>query len=122
MQDETRGTNQLPQSDYIKKPEEDQPKREESPSRASSSFFSSFFSSFAGAEAPPEGVAPPAAGAAEATATGAALKASSMLTSPSAATRALTLTSSGVVPVALTTLFTLSSVIFCFNLWSSNAA
>src|SRR5512133_2064464 len=104
---------------------ENQPKRADSPSRASSSFFSSFFSSSFDEDAPPvadsagveEGV-----GEALDNATGAAFSASSMLTPPKAATNALTLTSSGDTPVDLITFFTLSSVISCFNLCNSKAA
>src|ERR687894_2860513 len=106
--------------------EETQPKREERPSRASSSFFSSSLGGASApppaAPAPPPAAGPAAAGAAAATATGAAFKASSICTSLNAATRAFTLTSSGVTPAAWTTFLTLSSVIFCFNLCSSKAA
>ena len=88
------------------------PNNDDNPSRASSSFFSLFSSSSASFFVGVSGeVAPVAEGAAAGVATviGAAFKAASISTSPSAATRALILTASGEEPVALITLVTLSS-------------
>jgi hypothetical protein len=78
------------------------PNNEDNPSRASSSFFSLFSSSSACFVAVSGAVAPVAEGAAAVVATviGAAFKAASISTSPSAATRAFILTASGAEPVA----------------------
>src|SRR6478609_6069150 len=98
------------------------PNNEDNPSRASSSFFSSFFSSSLSTPAFDGAVAAEEAGAAATAAIGAAFRASSIFTSLIAATNDLTLTSSGLTPVAFITFFTLSSLISCFNLCNSKAA
>src|ERR671914_1583825 len=102
----------------------DYPKSDESPSSASSSFFSSFLSSSGGVVPAADGAdaAEGAVPTVAADASGAAFRASSIFTSLRAATRAFTLTSSGVTPVAFITFAILSSVIFCFNLCNNKAA
>jgi hypothetical protein len=93
-----------------------QPNSAPSPANASSLFFSSFFSSFL----PSVGAA--GAGAAATCIVCAALRASSILISDSAATRALILGSSTLTPAAVRTFFTPSSVTLPPAEWSRSAA